>query len=146
MLFHLFRALEGTPGVNVFNYPSFRVIISMLTSLAITYVLYPWFIRQLQKRQIGQVIREELTDHQSKKDTPTMGGILLIFAVIITTLLWSDLRNPLVWIAVSVTFVFSLVGFVDDAMKLGERGSKGLSERGKLLGQFGVSFVALGLL
>lgn len=146
MLFHLFRAFENAPGLNVFRYPSFRVIIAMLTSLAITYLLYPWFIRQLQKRQIGQVIREELTDHQSKKDTPTMGGILLIFAVLITTLLWSDLRNPLVWIAVSVTFVFSLVGFIDDSMKLGARGSKGLSEKGKLFGQFGVSFIALGLL
>ena len=146
MLFHLFETFRDVPGLNVFRYTTFRIIVAMITSLSITYFLYPWFIRQLQKRQIGQVIREELTDHESKRDTPTMGGILLIFAVIITTLLWSDLRNPLVWIATSVTFVFSAVGFVDDAMKLGVRGSKGLSARGKLLGQFGVSFAALGLL
>lgn len=146
MLFHLLFELRDQPALSVFRYPSFRIIVSMITSLAITYALYPWFIRQLQSRQIGQVVREELTGHEGKKNTPTMGGILLIFAALISTLLWSDLTNPLVWIAVSVTFVFAAVGFVDDAMKLGARGSKGLSERGKLIGQFSVSIGALCIL
>ena len=147
MLFHLIHDyLLDVPGLSVFRYVSFRMIVALLTALAITYFLYPWFIRQLQKRQIGQVIREELTDHASKKNTPTMGGILLIFAVLISTLLWSDLKNPLVWIATGVTFIFATVGFIDDTMKLGERGSRGLSEKGKLVGQFGVSFAALALL
>ncbi len=146
MLFHLLFELRDQPALSVFRYPSFRIIVSMITALAITYALYPWFIRQLQKRQIGQVVREELTGHESKKNTPTMGGILLIFAALISTLLWSDLTNPLVWIAVGVTFVFSAVGFVDDAMKLGARGAKGLSEKGKLIGQFSVSFGVLFLL
>lgn len=147
MFFHLFESLRPsfTP-LNVFRYPSFRIIVAMVTALAITSLLYPWFIRRLQERQIGQVVREELTGHASKKNTPTMGGILLIFAVIISTLMWSDLTNPLVWIAVAVTFAFSAIGFVDDAMKLGKRGSKGLSEKGKLVGQFGVSVGALSLL
>lgn len=144
MFFHLAELLRESFGpLNVFRYPSFRIIVSMVTALTITSVLYPWFIRKLKERQIGQVIREELVEHQSKKDTPTMGGILLIIAVIISTLMWSDLRNPLVWIAVVVTFLFSAVGFVDDAMKLGKRGSRGLSEKGKLAGQFGVSILAL---
>ena len=147
MFFHLFEALRPsfTP-LNVFRYPSFRIIVALATALAITSLLYPWFIRRLQERQIGQVVREELTGHESKKNTPTMGGILLIFAVIISTLMWSDLTNPLVWVAVVVTFAFSAIGFVDDAMKLGKRGSKGLSEKGKLVGQFGVSAGALALL
>ncbi len=140
MLFHLFVELRETFGpLNVFRYPSFRVLVSMITALSITYFLYPWFIRMLRARQIGQVIRDELDDqHQAKRDTPTMGGILLIFAVLISTLMWSDLTNPLVWIAVIVTFAFAAIGFVDDALKLGARGSKGLSERGKLIGQFAV--------
>ena len=146
MLFHLLYEFREIPGLSVFRYPSFRIIVSMMTALSITYLLYPWFIGQLQKRQIGQVIREELTDHESKRNTPTMGGILLIFAVVISTLLWSDLANPLVWLAVVVTLLFSTLGFIDDALKLGERGSKGLSEKGKLVGQFGVALGALLLL
>ena len=67
--------------------------------------------------------------HQSKRNTPTMGGILIILAVIISTLLWSDLRNPLVWIAVTMTFAFSAIGFVDDTMKLGKRACRASSCR-----------------
>lgn len=148
MLFHLlFELKEYASPLNVFRYPSFRVLVAFGTSLAITYSLYPWFIRQLQRRQIGQVIREELdANHQSKSNTPTMGGILLIFAALIATLLWSDLTNHLVWIAVGVTVFNSGVGFVDDALKLGKRGSKGLSEKGKLLGQFAVAIGAITIL
>lgn len=148
MLFHLlFELKEYASPLNVFRYPSFRVLVAFGTALAITYSLYPWFIRQLQRRQIGQVIREELdANHQSKSNTPTMGGILLIFAALIATLLWSDLTNHLVWIAVGVTVFNSGVGFVDDALKLGKRGSKGLSEKGKLLGQFAVAIGAVTIL
>lgn len=147
MLFHLFYEMRDISAFHVFRYPSFRVMVALLTALVATLVLYPWFIRQLVKRQIGQVIREELDDnHQRKKNTPTMGGILLILAVIVSTLLWSDLTNPNVWIAVGITFAFSAVGFVDDAMKLGKRGSKGLSEKGKLAAQFGVTGLAFGWL
>jgi len=145
MLFHLFNEFRDqfTP-LNVFRYPSFRILVSLVTSLIVTLTLYPWFIRQLQRRQIGQVIREELDEsHQQKKNTPTMGGILLIFAAIISTLLWSDLTNSLVWVAITVTFLFASIGFIDDAMKLGIRGSKGLSERGKLLGQFMIAGAAV---
>lgn len=141
MLFHLFFELKDHfSPLNVFRYPSFRIVVAMLSSLVMTAALYPWFIRKLQQRQIGQVIREELgAQHQSKRNTPTMGGILLVLAVLISTLLWADLRNPLVWMAMGVTLVFAILGFVDDSMKLGKRGSRGLSERGKLLTQFAVS-------
>ncbi|TVQ99338.1 MAG: phospho-N-acetylmuramoyl-pentapeptide-transferase [Deltaproteobacteria bacterium] len=141
MLFHLlFELREVFSPLNVFRYPSFRVLVAMVTSLTITWALYPWFIRLLQQRQIGQVIREELDDnHQAKRNTPTMGGILLVVAVLLTTFMWSDLRNPLVWMVMAVTFCFAAIGFLDDALKLGQRGSAGLSEKGKLLGQFAIA-------
>lgn len=148
MFFHLMVELrEQFSPLNVFRYTSFRVVLSMATALLATMALYPWFIRQLQSRQIGQVIREEMDDHhQSKKNTPTMGGILLIFAALTSTVMWSDLTNPLVWVAVGVTLAYAIIGFIDDTMKLGKRGSKGLSEKGKLVAQFGVAGLAISLL
>jgi phospho-N-acetylmuramoyl-pentapeptide-transferase len=148
VFFHLLIELrEQFSPLNVFRYVSFRVVLAMATALLATMALYPWFIRQLQSRQIGQVIRDEMDDHhKSKKNTPTMGGILLIFAAVTSTLMWSDLTNPLVWAAVGVTMAYAGIGFVDDAMKLGKRGSKGLSEKGKLVAQFGIAAIAIGTL
>lgn len=145
MLFHLFFELKDTwTPLNVFRYPSFRVMVAFMTSISITYFLYPGFIRRLKQRQVGQVIREELdASHQAKKDTPTMGGILIILALLVSALLWCDLTNPLIWIISTVTLLYAAVGFFDDAMKLGARGSAGLSEKGKLLGQFAVAAVAI---
>ena len=91
MLFHLLYELKDSfTLLNVFRYPSFRVVLAMVTALTATMVLYPWFIRQLQKRQIGQVIREDLGEnHQSKKNTPTKGGIRLIPAALTATTMLS---------------------------------------------------------
>lgn len=146
MLFHLFFELkEYFSPLNVFRYVSFRILVAFVTALAVSLALFPWFIRKLQERQIGQVVSTSLgANHQGKQNTPTMGGLLIIVALVVSTLLWSDLRNPLVWLAVGVTSLFAGVGFIDDVMKLGIRGSKGLSERGKLLGQFTIAFLALG--
>jgi phospho-N-acetylmuramoyl-pentapeptide-transferase len=148
MFFHLMVELrEQFSPLNVFRYTSFRVVLAMATALLATMALYPWFIRQLQSRQIGQVIREEMDDHhQNKRNTPTMGGILLIFAALTSTLMWSDLTNPLVWAAVGVTLAYAVIGFIDDTMKLGKAGSKGLSEKGKLIAQFSVAAVAVSAL
>jgi phospho-N-acetylmuramoyl-pentapeptide-transferase len=95
MLFELFQLLRTEiSAFNVFRYPSFRIVVAAVTALTITLVLFPWFIRKLQERQIGQVIREELSDeHQKKKNTPTMGGLLIVVAVAMSTLLWCDLRT-----------------------------------------------------
>lgn len=145
MLFHLFFELKDqfTP-LNVFRYPSFRIIVAFATALLITWSLFPWFIRQLQLRQIGQVVSESLGQHHiNKKNTPTMGGILIIIATVVSTLMWADLTNMMVWMIVVVTMLYAVVGFVDDVMKLGVRGSKGLSERGKLVGQVGIALAAL---
>lgn len=147
MLFYLFFESEIFTPIRVFRYPSFRILAAMLSALLMTILLYPWFIRQLQKRQVGQVIREELTHHQKgKKGTPTMGGVLLVLATIVSTLMWADLSNPLVWLVTGVTFAFAVIGFIDDAMKLGVRGAKGLSEKGKLLAQFAISGVVMAVL
>ncbi len=136
MLFHLLNDLREQFGpLNVFRYVSFRVMIALATSLVVTMALYPWFIRRLAARQIGQAVREEITEHQGKRNTPTMGGLLFILAAVVSTWMWSDLTNPYVWFVTLLTLAFAGIGFVDDALKLGVRGSKGLSERGKVLAQ-----------
>ncbi|MEO1272928.1 MAG: phospho-N-acetylmuramoyl-pentapeptide-transferase [Myxococcota bacterium] len=145
MLFHLFFELREYFGpLNVFRYVSFRIVAAMLTALMISFVLYPWFIRRLQLQQIGQVVREEgPSTHFSKRGTPTMGGSLILFALVIPTLLWTDLTNPYVWIALMITLSYGVVGFVDDYLKISKKSSGGLSGRYKLLSQFGIAFAVL---
>jgi len=147
MLFHLLYALRTYPGLgwlNVMRYPSTRIIASTLSALSISFILGPWFIRQLQSRQIGQSIRDDgPQSHLKKAGTPTMGGSLILLALIIPTLLWSDLSNTLVWIVVAITVLFGVIGFVDDYLKIRYKNSKGLSGKMKLLGQTLVSAVAL---
>ncbi|MGB0645872.1 MAG: phospho-N-acetylmuramoyl-pentapeptide-transferase [Bradymonadia bacterium] len=131
---------EYFPPLRVFRYVSFRVIMAMLSALAISFVLHPWFIRRLQSRQIGQVVRDDGPEsHYSKAGTPTMGGALVIFSMVIPTVLWAELSNPFIWAALTVTISFAAIGFVDDYLKLRYRNTKGLSGRYKLLLQFGLS-------
>ncbi len=135
---------EYFPPLRVFRYVSLRIIASMLTALAISFVLHPWFIRRLQSRQIGQVIREDGPEsHFSKAGTPTMGGSLVVFALVVPTILWAELSNFYVWAALTVTVAFAVIGFIDDYLKLRHRNSKGLSGRYKLLLQFSISAVVL---
>lgn len=135
---------EYFPPLRVFRYVSFRVIAAMLTALAISFLLHPWFIRRLQSRQIGQVVREDGPEsHFSKAGTPTMGGSLVLFSVVIPTVLWTELSNLYVWAALTVTVSFGVVGFIDDYMKLRFKNTKGLSGRYKLLFQFTISALVL---
>ena len=145
MVLWLVEELLGTfPGLNAFRYVSFRVIAAMLTALVISFVLHPWFIRRLQSRQIGQVVREDGPEsHFSKAGTPTMGGSLLVFALVIPTILWAELSNLYIWAALTVTVSFAVIGFVDDYLKLRYRNSKGLPGRMKLLFQFVLSATVL---
>ncbi len=140
MLFELFFALKDDFGaLNVFRYVSFRVIAAAMTALLLTLFLYPWFIRRLQKQQIGQVIRDDGPEsHFSKAGTPTMGGVLILFAVVLSTVLWSDLSNTFVWVILSITVGFGVVGFIDDFMKLKGKSSAGLSGKIRLLLEFGL--------
>jgi phospho-N-acetylmuramoyl-pentapeptide-transferase len=135
---------EYFPPLRVFRYVSFRVIAAMLTALAISFVLHPWFIRRLQSRQIGQIVRDDGPEsHFSKAGTPTMGGSLVLFALVIPTILWSELSNLYVWAALTVTVAFGVIGFVDDYLKLSKQNTRGLSGRYKLLLQFAITAVVL---
>ncbi len=145
MLFKLFFMLKDVYGpFNLFRYVSFRVIAALVTSLLICLFLYPWFIRKLQERQIGQVIREEGPEsHYSKAGTPTMGGVLILLSVVVSTLLWADLTNPFVGLILIITVGFGVVGFIDDSMKLKGKSTAGLSGKVRLLIEFGLSGVLM---
>ena len=144
MLFHLFNALrEKVPGANVFRYVSTRVGLATLTSLLITFMVAPWFIRRARARQLGEVIRDDgPASHASKKGTPTMGGALIILALVAATVLWCDLRSTLIWLALLVTVGFGAIGFLDDFLKLSRRNKKGLPGRLKIAGQLLIGGVA----
>jgi phospho-N-acetylmuramoyl-pentapeptide-transferase len=118
---------------NVFRYITFRTIFASVTALLICLLMGRWLIEKLQNLQIDQQIREDGPQtHLVKKGTPTMGGILMIFAVVISTLTWSNLAIGYVWLALLVTVGFGLIGFVDDYWKLAGKSSKGISGKTRL--------------
>jgi phospho-N-acetylmuramoyl-pentapeptide-transferase len=122
---------------NVFRYITFRTIYAAITALLICFVLGPWLIRKLETLKIGQPIREDGPDsHLSKKGTPTMGGILIIFASVLATLLWANLTNALIWLIVMVMVGFGIIGFMDDYQKLTAGNSKGIPARTRLSLEF----------
>ena len=133
MLYELTQWLQHIEsGFRVFNYLTFRAILSILTALAFSFIFGPWLIRKLTFHQIGQVIRQEgPQSHLAKAGTPTMGGAMILAAVTIATLFWADLTNRFVWFALLVTLAFGVVGFVDDYKKIRYGSSKGLSARDK---------------
>jgi phospho-N-acetylmuramoyl-pentapeptide-transferase len=135
MLYHLLYSLhEQFSALNVFRYITFRTIGSTVTAFMILMMVAPWFIRFMQKLQIGQVIRADGPEsHLSKKGVPTMGGVLIIGAMIASTLLWADLTNGLVWLVMGTALFYGIIGSVDDLKKIRKNNSKGLSPRGKLL-------------
>jgi len=118
---------------NVFRYITFRTIFASITALLICLVVGPPLIQKLQSLQIDQQIREDgPQSHLLKKGTPTMGGILIIFAVVFSTLLWTDLSINYIWLILLVTVGYGLVGFVDDYRKLAGKSSHGISGKAKL--------------
>src|SRR5882724_7061955 len=120
----------------VFRYTTFRTAFASLTALFLCVALGPWLINKLREFQIGQFIREEgPKSHQKKAGTPTMGGVLIIISIVVPTLLWSNLRNPLVWIALFGLVSFGLIGFWDDYTKVARKRNLGLTARGKLIAQ-----------
>jgi len=133
MLYALTEWLQTIEGsFRVFNYLTFRAILSILTALAFSFIFGPWLIRKLTFHQIGQVIRAEGPQtHLAKAGTPTMGGAMILAAVTIATLFWADLSNRFVWFSLAVTLAFGAVGFVDDYKKIRYGSSKGLSARAK---------------
>jgi phospho-N-acetylmuramoyl-pentapeptide-transferase len=142
MLFHLAQYLqEFYSGFNVFNYLTLRAILGVLTALLISFIVGPGMIRKLGQYNIGQTVRDDGPEsHFSKAGTPTMGGALILVAIGISTLLWSDLTSRYVWVVLLVTFAYGVIGWVDDYKKLVKRDPKGLIARYKYLAQ---SIVAL---
>jgi phospho-N-acetylmuramoyl-pentapeptide-transferase len=123
-------------GFNLFTYITMRAIMAALTALMISLVLGPVFIRRLSTRQIGQTVRDYGPEsHLPKAGTPTMGGVLILIAILTSTLLWADLRNYYVWVVVAVTLGFGAIGFVDDYKKLVLQDPAGLSAGAKLFWQ-----------
>jgi phospho-N-acetylmuramoyl-pentapeptide-transferase len=134
MLYHLLFPLRTLiPLLNVTRYITFRTAAASMTAMAISLLLGPWLIRKLREFQIGQVIRHEgPASHRAKAGTPTMGGLLILAAALLPTLLWADLTNGYVWIAVLSTASFGAVGFVDDYLKIVRHSHYGLWPRYKI--------------
>jgi phospho-N-acetylmuramoyl-pentapeptide-transferase len=143
-LFHYISAFR------LFQYSTVRTAFASLTALFLSILLGPWLIRKLREFQIGQHIREDgPRSHMKKAGTPTMGGLLIVLSVIVSTLLWANLRNPYVWIAMFGMVGFGAVGFYDDFTKVKKMRNLGLTARMKILLQIAVSliigFILLGL-
>jgi phospho-N-acetylmuramoyl-pentapeptide-transferase len=133
------------PAFNVFRYITFRVAAAIVTALILSWLLGPWFIRQLRRLSVGQNIRDVGPQaHQVKAGTPTMGGLLILFTTLVPTLLWGDLGNVYVWIVVTVTLAFGAIGFADDYLKVRNRRNLGLTASAKLWLQV-VAGMALGI-
>jgi phospho-N-acetylmuramoyl-pentapeptide-transferase len=128
-------------GLNVFQYVTFRTAWATITSLLISLFLGKRLIKKLADMKYGQEIREELSEeHQAKRGTPTMGGILIIGSVIVSTVLWARLDNIFLWLALGATTLFAIVGFADDYIKIVKKRSLGLTGKQKLLGQLITAF------
>jgi phospho-N-acetylmuramoyl-pentapeptide-transferase len=137
MLYHLLYPFHTQVSVlNVTRYITFRTAAASLSALGISLVLGPWMVRRLREFQIGQVIRQEgPASHRAKAGTPTMGGLLILTAALVPTLLWADLTNVHVWIAVLTTALFGGIGFIDDYLKIVRRDHHGLRPRYKMAAQ-----------
>ncbi len=134
-------------ALNVLRYTPFRAIMATITAMMMCFFLAPWFIRTLQTKQIGQVIRAEGPEsHKIKAGTPTMGGALILLAVLVPTALWADVKNVFVLATTAVTAGYGAIGYLDDRLKIEGKSSKGLPGRYKLLGQFLIGGGAVGYL
>jgi phospho-N-acetylmuramoyl-pentapeptide-transferase len=144
MLYHLLFPMADRWAVfNVFRYITFRSAGAVLTAMLLSLLLGPAFVRALRRLSVGQNIRElGPKAHQVKAGTPTMGGLLILFAVTVPTLLWARLDNAYVWIALLVTLGFGGIGFIDDYRKVKRGRNLGLTARAKLMGQIVVAFLA----
>jgi phospho-N-acetylmuramoyl-pentapeptide-transferase len=149
MLYHLLTPLaDDLPGANVFRYISFRTAWGLITALAITYVIFPWFIERMKKMRMEQIIRQDGPEsHRLQKlGTPTMGGVCILAGVAVSVLLWARLDKPFTWMTLIVMVGYGLVGFLDDWKKVAEKSSAGLHGRYKIVLQvlFGGSVLVYG--
>jgi phospho-N-acetylmuramoyl-pentapeptide-transferase len=144
MFFYLRLLHDRLSFMRVFDYVTWRAAWAAITALLISLVFGPKMIRMLKEFQIGQQIREEgPRTHQSKRGTPTMGGVLIILSIVVSTLLWADLSVAYVWIAVGATIAFGAIGFADDFLKVNRRQNLGLTGKQKLLLQFAAALLVM---
>ncbi|MFQ5329717.1 MAG: phospho-N-acetylmuramoyl-pentapeptide-transferase [Thermodesulfobacteriota bacterium] len=145
MLYHFLYPLSEYYSIfNVFQYITFRAIYAVVTALVVSFVLAPPLIRRLSKLQVGQVIRADgPASHVSKAGTPTMGGALILFAVVGATLLWGNLTNTYVWLLLFITVAMGTVGFIDDYKKIVKQDSAGLKGRYKFGWQVAIALVVV---
>lgn len=143
MLYHLLYPLHTVfSGFNVFRYITFRTIYAGVTAMIISLILGPYVIRRLAKLQVKQYIREDGPEsHLKKAGTPTMGGVLILIAVVFSTLLWANLTIPYVWIALSTALGYAAIGFYDDFLMQVKKRNKGLTARQKIVLQFALAGV-----
>jgi len=144
MLLYLTHYLaQFESGFNVFNYLTMRAILGALTALVLSFVIGPRMIARLSVNQVGQPIREDgPVTHLPKAGTPTMGGVLILTAIAVSTVLWADLENHFVWIVLFVTLSFGAIGYVDDYKKLVLQNPDGISAKQKLFWQSVAALVA----
>ena len=137
MLYHLLvRLVEVDTFFNVFRYLTFRAAYATVTALLLSFLIGPWIIRKMRELKAGQTIREEGPErHRAKAGTPTMGGLIILAATVVPTLLWADLRNPYIHLLLLATIWMGVLGFLDDYLKVVKRKSEGLIARQKLVGQ-----------
>ncbi len=143
MLYHLFYPLHELFSIfNVFRYITFRTIYAILTALLISFIVGPLAIKRLKAFQIQQVVREDVPSrHMEKNGTPTMGGSLILAALLIPTLCWSDLTNPYIWIVLLATLGFGVLGFLDDYKKIRDKKGIGIRARYKFPVQVAIALV-----
>ena len=148
MLYHFLYPLHEQFGIfNVFKYITFRTFGATATAILLCLAFGSRYIRWLKEKQIGQSIRElGPQSHLSKKGTPTMGGGLILSSIAISTLLWADLSNRYVWVAIFTTLGYGLIGWIDDYLKVIKKNSKGLTARQKILSQTLVAVIAASVL
>jgi phospho-N-acetylmuramoyl-pentapeptide-transferase len=144
MLYHLLYPLHTEfSALYVFRFITFRTIYAAITALVLSFIIGPWLIRKLTELQIGQQIRKVGPEsHFKKEGTPTMGGTLILFAIVLPTLLWADLTNIYVWIVLLVTVGYGVIGFIDDYRKVKLKNSDGLTPRKKMFWQLLVALAA----
>jgi len=137
LLYDVMSRLGGLSFLRVFRYPSMRILAAAITALLLSFLVGPWFIERLRSRQVGQQIRDDGPQtHKKKAGTPTMGGALILFCLVVSVLLWCDLRNRFVLLALVVTVSFGAIGFADDYAKITKRNTKGIPGKVRLLLEF----------
>lgn len=150
MLYYLFDYIHQTlhpPGFGIFKYITFRAGAAAVTALIIAFWLGPKVIRLLKKYQIGEEAKIEAPkSHLNKAGTPTMGGLIILGAILIPALLWADIKNGYIWLIIFVTAALGCIGFLDDYLKVVKKKRRGLIEEYKLIGQIAVGLIVGGVI